>query len=440
MPFANKFRKYKRAITVLLLFPVVHLAGTHPSGAQPTLHEARIEELSKSILAFDIAHGSDLAAVALSDLSVRIWKLSSGQVVHEFSFPEPPTDENLKLDHEYEPVSLHFSPDGKILAVGFLNAIHVYDVGNWTEETILSVAGEENLRPGIIATSRTPQLRPRTAEEAQAQSQQPLRDINQTMREWAARRHQGDGRTRIRDFTFTKDGRFILASYCRGGCWSSLGAVVAFPSGTDPVRLWDLRDKKIVWEKVYDPDGVISRVVLQPDGNRFIAVNSQLGHCAIGAYDPSTGQPVWSHPFGTCLSPPSIVMLPRGQSFITNRVDEANRENRKKKLWRYAAIYETNTGKKIADLPEADGISAADISSDGRWLVSIIWRGTQFQIWDLQTKKVVKTELPKGWKQTADCVLNRIRLSPDDHWLVVGCNVRGDLAVYKWDEDNNVKQ
>ena len=437
MRFATKFWKSKSFLSVWVFFLLLAPFGAHTSTAEPTLHQVRIEELSKPILAFDIANGSDLAAAALSDLRVRVWRLSSGQLLHEFSFPEPPTDQKLKLDNEYEPVSLRFSPDGKTLAVGFLNAIHLYNIETWDEEKNLTVAGEEKLRPGIIATPRTPELRRRTAEQAKAQSQQPMRDINQTMREWAAQRHQGDGRTRIRDFTFTRDGLFILASYCGGGCWSSSGAVVAFPSGKAPVRLWDLRATKIVWEKLYDPHGVISRVVLPPDGGRFIAVNSELARCAVGAYDLRTGQSLWSHPFGPCLSPPSIVVLPDGQSFITNRVEEANRKN---KAWRYAAFYETATGKKIADLPNADGIAAADISSDGRWLASIIWRGTQFQIWELQTKKIVIREVPKGWKRTADCVLNRVRLSPDNHWLVVGCNVRGDMAVYQWGEEHSPKR
>src|SRR2546430_7721192 len=48
-------------------------------------------------------------------------------------------------------------------------------------------------------------------------------------------------------------------------------------------------------------------------------------------------------------------------------------------------------------------------------------------------------DVPKGWKRTVDCVLNRVRLSPDNRWLVVGCNVRGDLAVYQWDEGQSPK-
>jgi len=60
-----------------------------------------------------------MAAVALSDLRVRVWRLDSGQVERELSFPEPETDQRLKLDSDVEPISLRFSPDGKTLAVGF---------------------------------------------------------------------------------------------------------------------------------------------------------------------------------------------------------------------------------------------------------------------------------------------------------------------------------
>jgi len=184
--------------SIWLFLAFFYPAGAHTSLAEPTLHQVRIEELSKSILAFDIANDSDLAAAALSDLSVRVWRLSSGRVIHEFSFPEPPTDQNLKLDGEYEPVSLHFSPDGRTLGVGFSNAICLYDVENWTEKNVLRVAGEDNLRPGIIATSRTPLLRQRTAQEAQAQSEQPIRDINQTMGCPTTSRRWADSSQRLR--------------------------------------------------------------------------------------------------------------------------------------------------------------------------------------------------------------------------------------------------
>lgn len=422
--------KARSTVIASAFFGAGYLASPYAHTADPMLHQMRIEQLSKSVLAFDIANDSDLAAAALSDVGIRVWRLSSDKIVHEFYFPGPQTDQSLKLNDEYEPVSLHFSPNGRTLAVGFLNAIHLYDVEDWKEDQTLSLAGESDTRPGIKVTPNTPMLIPRTSEEAKAQSQRPVPSIDETMREWAVRRRQGDGRTRVRDFTFTKDGQFILAAYCRGGCWSSSRGILAFASGRDPVRLWSLSQNGIVWERVYDPKGVFSRIAVSSTGRTFLAVDSEVARCAVGAYELGSGQVLWSHALGPCLSPPSLEILPDGRSFITNRVDEADRNNR---AWRYPALYETATGNKIGDLPKADGISAADLSSDGHWLASITWSETQFQVWDVPAKKIIAREVPKGWRRTADCVLNRIRLSPNGRWVVVGCNERGDMAIYQID-------
>jgi len=431
----------RRLMSSLLGFvvvcPSVHglLAYGRPE-EQPYLREVRIESLSKSILAFDIDSGSDLAAAALSNLHVRVWRLESGQLVNEFSLPEPPTDQHLKLNGEVEPISLRFSPDGTTLAVSFLNVIHLYQIQTWVEVGSLRVEGEDKLRPGLAATPITPELTPRTSEEAQAQMEQPLPEINQTMRNWAAERHLGDGRTRIRDFAFTPDGLFILASYCRGACWLQPGSRWdSYASGRDPVRLWDLHSTRIVWEKLYDPQGVVSRVVPLPDGGRFIAVDSELGRCAVGSYDLGTGKTMWTHQLGACNQPPSIVVLPGGRSFITNRIEESGqlalKDAKEKQLWRHMALYDAATGVKTANLADAGGIATADISTDGRWLVSVVWMRTQFQVWDLRARKIVIRQLPNGWKRTADHVLTRVRFSPDDHWLVIGSDVSGDLAIYE---------
>lgn len=441
MRLRENLRKFQLIGSAWLVFVGIQLASALGSADELTLHQVRIEKLSRSILAFDIANGSDLAAVALSDLHIRVWRLGSGQLVHEFSFDQPKTDRHLKLSDDVEPTFLRFSPDGMTLAVSFLNVIHLYSVKTWNEEKTLGLVGEARLRPDIRIAPERPELTTRSAEEANAEKSKPTPNINQTMRELSALRNQGDGRTRILTFEFSGDGSSILASYCRSACFYSTwgGFQWEFPSGSDPVRLWNVSSASLKWERLYDNKGMQSRLALLPDGQRFIALDSQPGRCAIGGYDLAAGQALWSHTFGACLHGQSIVILPDGKSFITNRIDEAKPENAKKHLYRYGAIYETNTGKKIVDLPEADGLSEADVSSDGSWLASITWKGTQFQIWDLQAKKIVMKAVPKGWSRTADCVLNRVRLSPDNRWLVVGCNVRGDLAVYQWDEGHSPK-
>lgn len=436
MAVSSKFSRVFTIFGVCIIF--VGSFGAHPRSASerkfgelvlPDLHEVRLEKLSKSILAVDIANSSNLAAVALSDMHVRLWNLDSGQVIHEWAFSEPPTDRRLRLDDDVEPISLRFSPDGKTLAVGFLNAIHLYDVETWQEKATLAVSGEDILRPDIKVTPATPQLSRRTAGEANEEKAKPEPTLNQTIKDLSAQRERGDGRMRILSFEFARNGSSMLAAYCRGACYASTwrGHQWMFPTGKDPVRLWDVSSANILWERLYDPKGVAARVAPSPDGKRFAAVNSELGHCAVGVYDLNDGRALWSQALGPCLGPPSVQFLQDSQSFITNRIQEGDRKN---KLWRKAAVYDTSTGKKIADLTDSEGIGEANVSSDGRWLASTTWGGRHFQIWDLRAKKVVITQTvgeKKRWLR-----LDRICLSPDGRWLVVGNNASGDLAVYRF--------
>ena len=405
--------------------------STDDPQARPLLRQLRIEDFSAHILAFDIARGTDLAAAAFSNLQVRVWRLETGEVVHTLSFPEPPTDKSLRLDNEVEPITLHFSPDGHTLAVGFVNAIHLFDVKTWNEKRNLSIGGEDKLRPDIVPTPPTQQLQHRSDEQARIQSEQPPKDINQTMREWEAKRSEGDGRTRIRDFAFAPSGLFVLVSYCRGACWPGPTIQrVAFPTGNDPVRLWDLRSASVVWQRSYDPEGVISRVVFLPDGVHFIGIDSHLGHCAVGGYNLSDGRSLWSQNMGPCLYPPSIVVLQEDKEFITNRMSESNFKNRKKRLWIHSALYSAVDGRKIRNLSDRDGVGAAAMSYDGRWLVLSIWLGIQFQVWDLRENRVILKEVPKGWKRTADDIFDIVDMTADNRWLVVGSSASGRLAVY----------
>ena len=399
-----------------------------PTG-KPNLQEIRMERLATFILALDIANGSDLAASALADRKIRVWKLSSGEVIHEFSFPSPETDENLKFPGATEPISVRFSPDAKYLAISFLSRIYLYDVVTWTEKMSLGVPGEDQHRPDLKITPETPQLERRSADQVQADKNKPPSTLSESIRTREYARERGDGRTRVTDFAFTKDGASIVAAYCRGGCYTSPSVrMAAFPTGNDPVRLWDIASMRLVWEHVYDEKSLVKRLVSSPDGNRFAIVLAHPGSCAVGMNTFRDGTPLWSHTFGGCPDPPPIGFYGDGQSFITNRIEEGNREN---KLWRDIATYETSSGKMIGDFSKRDTVRDFDVSFDGRWLASTTWSGLRFQIWDLSSKKVIVMETPKEWKWRGP-LMNRIRFSPDGRWLVVGNNQVGDLVIYQF--------
>src|ERR1700735_832697 len=78
---------------ILLSIGVVIFVSVQPGSSssqltgKPHLQEVRMDRLSAFILSFGIASGSDLAAAALAERRIRVWKLSSGEVMHEFSFP-----------------------------------------------------------------------------------------------------------------------------------------------------------------------------------------------------------------------------------------------------------------------------------------------------------------------------------------------------------------
>jgi WD40 repeat protein len=335
----------------------------------------------------------------------------------------------LKLENEVEPITVQFSPDGRLLAVSYLSRIHFYDTKSWIENLNLGVVGEDNVRTDLKVTPAAPQLERRSAEQAQRDKNAPVPDLNESMRVWAYAKEKGDGRTRITDFSFDLDGDHITAAYCRGGCYASPGRRwSAFPTGSDPVRLWDIRGGRIVWELVYDKEGVTTRIVPSPDKRQFAIVNSHLGRCATGVYDLADGRVQWSHSLGPCGNPPSIRFCRDGQALITNRNDEGSRKSR---AWRKMAIYAVKDGRKIADLPDNNGASALDITSGGRWLASTTWSEREFQIWDLETPKVVSEQVPREYKWKSSRLLDLVHFSPDERWLVVGSMTAGELVIYQ---------
>ena len=289
----------------------------------------------------------------------------------------------------------------------------------------LGVTGEDELR-GLPR----PELKRRPA-AVQQQDEKPTPTLNQTMRDWAQLKAESDGRTRITDFKFTTDGSSILAAYCRGGCYDNTQFVrlSAFPSGKDPVRLWDVQSGQLVWERLLDPEGVFERIVLSPDNKRFAASDKRPGLCKVGLYEVRTGQFVHSLPqIHFPLASPTILFTHNSQYFITFRAEDGTA---KFQPWKYLAMYDTSSGKMTAQFSNRNAVRDADLSSDGRWLASTTWRGWAFQIWDMGTREVVMTRIPKGWTWAASMV--RIRFSPDGRRLVVTSNKPGWLAVFQFE-------
>lgn len=393
---------------------------------KPNLDEVRLQKLSASMLSLDLGAGSNLAVTALSNLHVVVWDLQSGGVLHEFAFPEPATDSRQKLENDVEPVRVRFAPNGKTLGISFLSRIHLYSVASWEETLCLKVDDEDAIRP-----RPKPELARRSpSEKGGASVSGP--NLNQHMRDWARTKMQGDGRTRVTDFRFTSDGLYILAAYCSGGCYDQKGAlrIGAFPSGNDPVRLWEVKTTDLVWERTLDASFEVERVAISPDDARFVAAEHRPGHCRIDICDLKSGRLVNPLPeVGFAYAVPGLLFTPDGNHLITLRAEEATQKERP---WDHLAMYDADSGKLRAGFSGHYPARHADLSPDGRWLATS-WNGIRFQIWDMRTRKVVATKAPREWRWSGPPI-ETVRFSPDSRWFVAASDTAGALAVYRLGE------
>jgi WD40 repeat protein len=251
-------------------------------------------------------------------------------------------------------------------------------VGTWHETKALGVEGEDVMRP-----VPRPEL-----------SQRPLvekvpDDINTGTRKWVQRKTFGDGRTRIKDFTFTPDGRAVVASYCRGSCYDKPSSITfSNPSGHDPVRLWEIGTERTVWEHDSGPNRITDRVVPTPDGRLLVEVVFQPGHWNLQVRDLATGRESHSITLSAMPSePPDVVFTPDSHRFVSLWAEPH-------KMWQMA-LFDTASGQVLAHLTDAAGAQRVAISANGKWLAITTWRGKAFKLWDLAARKPLVTMKPR---------------------------------------------
>jgi WD40 repeat protein len=348
------------------------------SGRKPAIRDVRAERLPAPILSLDVAPGSDLAAAALSDGRVRAWHLDTGELVHEFGFTEPDTDQRQKDEGEVEPIRVRFAPDGKTLGVSYLSRVHLYNVGAWSKLKAIGVEGEDVMRP-----IQQPQLSSRPAVEKEPD------DINTGTRKWFERKTRGDGRIRITDFAFARDGAAMVVSYCGGGCYDMPSSLRwMYPSGHDLVRLWEVKTGQMVWEHYSDPNQIAERVVPSPDGKLLVEVVFQPGRWLLRLMELMGGREL--HLIVTSIrthEPPDVAFTSDSQHFVSLW-------NEPRKLGQMT-LFDTATGQVVDRFIDRAAAQRVAISTNGLWLAITTWRGVAFRVWDLEKRKPLLTMTPR---------------------------------------------
>lgn len=403
--------KFPCPAVAAIALQVLLLGGTSGgSDSRPALRETRTERLQIPILSLDVAPGSELAAVALSNGRVRVWRLDTGKTEYEFGFTEPETDQRQKDEDEVEPIRIRFAPDGRTLGVSYLSRVHLYEVGTWSELKSIGIEGEDVMRP-----LPRPQLTSRPAVE------RVPADINTGTREWVQRKTLGDGRTRITDFAFTTDGEGMAVSYCRESCYDRPSSFAfRFAGGRDPVRLWEVRTGRMLWEHYSKLNQIPERVAPSPDGKLLVEV---VGH-GVELMELATGRELRSIVFPPHLSPHEpydVAFMLDGRGFVTLWSEPH-------KMWQMA-LFDTTSGQIVAHFIDRAGAQRAAVSNNGLWLAITTWRGAAFKLWDLEKRKPVLTVKPRA--SGVEVRSLDVRFASDDRRVVVCDKSNGLVFTYE---------
>jgi WD40 repeat protein len=318
-------------------------------------------QFKSAMVSLDLGEGS-LAAAALNDGSVHILNVDTGQIVYELSTGEPgsgttPTGKN-------ELVRARFAPGGKLLAVSHGDLISIYDVDTWREIKVLKPENDPSI-PNVTSPSSAP---------------------------------VGYLQMVITDFSFTVDGHNIVAAYCHVGC--SVGAIFygirSKFVGSDPIRLWDVDNKKIIWEHPSAQTEVPERVVASRDGKLFAVVSYTLlgDERSIRMYDLRTGRELYALPrFSSNLPPANVLFTRDSKQFVTasRQASKGHGKSHKDYCERmHLGIYQAETGDVISEINNSNGaLEIADLSLDDHWLAASTCMTPGFQLWDFRTQRAV---------------------------------------------------
>jgi len=385
----------------------------------PSIREVRQLHVNAQIMSLSLSSTKNIAAVALSNGTVQVFALDSGRTEKEILFGVRRSDA-AQEEAGSEIIRVRFSPIANILAVSYLSRIYLFECDTWKQIGALGVEGEDTPKWNSEG---------QPIDKSVAPTQKPERD---PFHEYVRRSALGDGRLRVTDFAFSPDGSKVLAGYCRGTCNVALpywSYVNAHAGGDDPVRLWDLQTGGLIWQRMFDADLVITRVVIEPRGQFFAASTTMVNaERYVYLHELSTGRRIWTlPPFYEGFDVP-MIFTPDGAKLITILSEAAGGE---KLYYQHLGIYDVTSGQKVGELRDRHGASNADLTPDGKWLAAQMWSEPGFQLWDLDRGAAVSKKRPSGfyWRRRFTDI---IRFSPDGQLLVVGNSIDGRLAILEF--------
>ena len=308
--------------------------------------------------------------------------------------------------------SLTFSPDGRMLIVGFNDAmIAIWDTVNqvWTRSWVTKTRPDEEFKgwktsgQGFPPPGEYPWWSPLPTLSRDGKTVVGLADRSANVGRWEINTGELTGRLEGYSYPvelgFSDDGRH-------------------FASAWGVARVWDTATTEIIAEMQYD--NKTNAAAYSPDG-KYIAISHRDRHITVWDVDTATvkhalGGASWNN--SVTFSPDSRLIAAVTFSFLIR-------------------VWDVDTGGLIAELQERDNssgfllsFSAVRFSPNGKWLAAAGHSAGSRTITIWETQGFTLQHVVDGLGAT-DGFLNSLEFSPDSRWIV-GYTGRPDYKIKFW--------
>lgn len=262
-----------RMVAPVPTFPEIKRSASDRQAATVPAHPELVVQIGhrSEVLSARFSPDGTMLASGSEDGVVKLWHVATGALLRTLSLN---VSSELIVSSEGQLAPLAFSPDGKVLAVGYRpGAVTLWDVGTGRvlRQLVTSDEAGANVLSQVFALAFSPdgRLLASAGNSSLNSSEGPIRDVA-SVKLWEVTTGKKVGSLKAEwCVAFSRDGN-LLATGGKGGS----------------VKLWDVARRRLVRSLTHD-DGFINAVAFGPDGTS-LASGSDRGTIAVWNF--RTGQ------------------------------------------------------------------------------------------------------------------------------------------------------
>lgn len=302
----------------------------------------KLEGHQKIVASAALSQDGRLIATGSFDATIKIWSFATGKLIRTIDGFSPGG------------VRAQFTHDGCCLLSASKGRLELLDIGTGQHLRILA---EDPLPYQLALNPTTPQV---------AYATRNILKILDLRTNRLVATFPGPEKLIVESIAFSPDGKEVASGYSNG-----------------TIKLWNVQDRKEIWElRGYTSE--VSSVAVSSDGHWIASGNEDS---SVRVWDTVSGLMKWKLKSEN-RDTRALIFSPDNRSLVTAGGDPSDKvEDRPIEVW------DIRTGAKLFSLDfHVARVQSLAFSPNGKWLASAA--GTSAKIWDIVSRKEVQTLSP----------------------------------------------